>query len=139
MRDSCNPRKLCAGLLGTYSIPNDLITSTMKSELGIPAAGTVTFGVPLSAAATAAVGRTAEGRRMSAFTSDEAAVAAFTCSGALVVPATAKPVRKLRRFNRVRATRAMSASRWDRDPILWIEQAAMLVQREGQRQAGKCD
>src|SRR5262249_44085183 len=90
----------------------------MKSELGIPAARTVTFGAPLSAAATAAVGRTAEGRRMSAFTSDDAPVDAFTCSGALVAPATAKPVRKLRRFKRVRDTRAMSASRWDRNPIL---------------------
>src|SRR5580692_6968860 len=32
MIDSCSPRKLEPGLAQTYSIPRDLMTSTMKSE-----------------------------------------------------------------------------------------------------------
>src|SRR5690349_17402975 len=32
MTDSCNPRKLEPGFEQTYSMPSDLMTSTMKSE-----------------------------------------------------------------------------------------------------------
>jgi hypothetical protein len=117
-------------------MPSDLITSTIKSELGIPAAGAVTFGVPLSAAATAAVGRNAEGRRMSVLRSDDALVAASARSGTLAAPASVKPVRNLRRFSRVRAARAMFASRrMLQSNDFWIRQAVMLVQRQGSRQA----
>ena len=38
------------------------MTSTMKSEPGVPSAFTATLGVPVSAAATAADGRSADGR-----------------------------------------------------------------------------
>src|SRR5205809_3576911 len=34
MSDSCSPSKLDPGFAATYSIPSDLITSTMKSEPG---------------------------------------------------------------------------------------------------------
>src|SRR5690242_17227875 len=50
MIDSCSPRKLDPGLEQTYSIPSDLITSTMKSEPERDSVRTSSFaGVPISA------------------------------------------------------------------------------------------
>src|SRR5580704_10497404 len=52
MMDSCRPRKLEPGLEQTYSMPSDLITSTMKSEPERVSVRTSSFdGVPISASA----------------------------------------------------------------------------------------
>src|SRR5438094_4294834 len=75
-----------------------LMTSTMKSEPGVPPMRDVdnSFGVPLSAAATCAVGGSAEGIR--AGTLVEAVVAALAGGVALAALATATPARNLRRL-----------------------------------------
>src|ERR1700752_1693278 len=52
MTDSWRPRKLEPGLEQTYSIPSDLMTSTMKSEPERVSVRTSSFaGVPISASA----------------------------------------------------------------------------------------
>src|SRR5580704_4292818 len=52
MTDSCRPRKLEPGLEQTYSIPSDLMTSTIKSEPERVSVRTSSFaGVPISASA----------------------------------------------------------------------------------------
>src|SRR5579871_205493 len=51
MIDSCSPRKLEPGLAAQYSIPRDLITSTMKSEPGRSLGVTSAAEVALAAAA----------------------------------------------------------------------------------------
>src|ERR1700730_9460178 len=50
MIDSCRPRKLDPGLEQMYSMPSDLMTSTMKSEPERVSVRTSSFaGVPISA------------------------------------------------------------------------------------------
>src|SRR5260370_40568208 len=57
MTDSCRPRKLDPGLAATYSRPNDLMTSIMKSEPGRSVVCTSTIeGGAFSAAISFAVG-----------------------------------------------------------------------------------
>src|SRR5579859_5439720 len=52
MTDSCRPRKLEPGLEQTYSIPSDLMTSTIKSEPERVSVRTSSFaGVAISASA----------------------------------------------------------------------------------------
>src|SRR5882724_4299517 len=63
------------------SIFRDLITSTMKSEFGLPARCGMSFGTAVSLAICCMLGGAAEGNR---FTS--------------AAPATAAPARKFRRF-----------------------------------------
>src|SRR5690242_6085907 len=80
----------------------------MKSEAGLPCACFGASGVPISALATAALGRSAEGRD-----GGVAAGVSFACTGAtaLAAPATATPVRKLRRLTACSARlRAMVVS-----------------------------
>src|ERR1700688_2551110 len=88
------------------------MTSTMKSEPGVPSACTDTFGAPVSAAATAAEGRSAEGRMAAVGAAAEvAALAASSGGAALSAPVTATPARNLRRSNLVReSARSMPAS-----------------------------
>src|SRR5258706_15869726 len=78
------------------SIFRDLITSTMKSEFGLPARCGKSFGTAVSLAICCTLGGTAEGNR---FTSAEPApgpaCALLTVAAA---PATAAPARKFRRF-----------------------------------------
>src|SRR5258707_847936 len=75
-----------------------LMTSTMKSEPGTPPMRDVdnSFGVPLPAAATCAGGGGGEGRVGAALA--EAVVAACAGGTAAAAPATATPVRNLRRL-----------------------------------------
>src|SRR5262245_1604940 len=79
------------------SICSDLITSTMKSELGLPARCGISFGTAVSLAICCTLGGTAAGSR---FTS--AAVVPGVAALATVVdaaaPATAAPARNLRRL-----------------------------------------
>src|SRR5579883_1009506 len=59
MIDSCSPRKLDPGFEQTYSIPSDLITSTMKSEPERLSVNTSSFaGSPISASGGTGVGGT---------------------------------------------------------------------------------
>src|SRR5260221_5236360 len=92
------PRELEAQFDGAYLISSVLITSTMKSEPGVPPMRDVdnSFGVPLSAAATCAVGGSAEGRLGAALA--EAVVAACAGGTADAAPATATPATNLRRL-----------------------------------------
>src|SRR5262249_27491761 len=96
------PRKLEAGFAGRYLMSRVLMTSTMKSEPGAPPIRDAdnSFGVPLSAAATCTEGGSAEGRRGGAL----AVVAARAAGGPIAVaaPATATPVRNLRRLTSAR-------------------------------------
>src|SRR5262245_39196289 len=85
---------------------SDLITSTMKSEPGMPAGFAEICGVPVSAAATAAEGRNADGRGAFSMIGE---VAALAPSEALAAPANATPARNLRRSI---LDRAIAASHW---------------------------
>src|SRR5882724_5446266 len=100
MSDSCSARKLDAGLQGRYLMSSVLMTSTMKSEPGLPpSCRLISCGVPVSAAATAAFGRSADGRGLGVAVGESADVAAFTSLGADAVtaaPATATPAKNLR-------------------------------------------
>src|SRR5215472_3315573 len=112
------------------------MTSSIKSELGIPPDCTDTCGVPVSAAAIAAVGRSAEGRGAAGIIGAEAlALSIGNC--ALAAPVSATPARNLRRFNRAR-TRAISAS-CDAGPRIRhprTRQMTMLVQPRERRYGG---
>src|SRR5262245_9215579 len=89
------PRKLEAQLAGRYWMSRVLITSTMKSEPATPPMRLVSIrGVPVSAAICVAVGGNADGRPAGA---DPAAGVAFATDGATAAPATATPVKNLRR------------------------------------------
>ena len=62
MMDSCSALKLEAALDGMYLMSRALMTSSIKSDPGIPGpAFPKSAGTAVSAAACAAVGRTAEG------------------------------------------------------------------------------
>src|SRR5262245_43868526 len=86
---------------------SDLITSTMKSEPGMPAGFAEICGVPVSAAATAAEGRNADGRGAFSMIGEVAALAPSEV--ALAAPANATPARNLRRSI---LDRAIAASHW---------------------------
>src|ERR1700730_7071000 len=58
MSDSCNPRKLDPGLAARYSKPNDLITSTIKSDPGRSVVRTSTPDASVSASTGGAAGAT---------------------------------------------------------------------------------
>src|SRR5262245_46835069 len=79
------------------SIWSDLITSTMKSELGLPARCGMSFGTAVSLAICCTLGGTAAGRR---FTSAAVVpgVAALATLVDAAAPATAAPARNLRRL-----------------------------------------
>src|SRR4029077_4076152 len=108
------------------------MTSTMKSELGMPPACMEGCGVAVSAAASTALGRSADGRGEVGGTDGATALDASAASGALAAPVTATPARNLRRFNRVcDSSRAMSASvqyRGSEPDAARAVQMAMLVQ-----------
>src|SRR3954466_9893343 len=88
------PRKLEAQFDGRYLMSNVLMTSTMKSEPATPPMRLLSvFGVPTSAAMLCALGGSADGSLLSTAT---VALAAFGAR-APAVPATATPVRNLRR------------------------------------------
>src|SRR6516165_5554747 len=93
-------RKLEAGLDGRYLMSSVLITSTMKSEPATPPMRGNSFGVPVSAAATCIEGGSAEGRGAGAVSDGVAEVALFAAGGvtAVAAPATATPVKNLRRL-----------------------------------------
>src|SRR5215510_13138003 len=79
------------------SIWSDLITSTMKSELGLPARCGISFGTAVSLAICCTLGGTAAGSR---FTSAAVVpgVAALATLVDAAAPATAAPARNLRRL-----------------------------------------
>src|SRR6476659_1861610 len=91
------PRKLEAQFDGRYLMSSVLMTSTMKSEPATPPIRAASFGgVPVSTATVQAVGGKADGTRAAVA---PAAPVAFAACGAtaLAAPATATPVRNLRR------------------------------------------
>src|SRR5258705_1197356 len=79
------------------SILSDLITSTMKSELGLPARCGISFGTAVSLAICCTLGGTAAGSRFesAAVVPGVAALATLVDAAA---PATAAPARNLRRL-----------------------------------------
>src|SRR5215813_6569041 len=79
------------------SIWSDLITSTMKSEFGLPARCGISFGMAVSLAICCTLGGTAAGSR---FTSAAVVpgVAALATLVDAAAPATAAPARNLRRL-----------------------------------------
>jgi len=87
MIDSCKARKLEAQLDGNYLMSKDLITSTMKSEPGMPAPCPKSGGTPVSAKAPLAEGGKTEGL------AGAAACAGLATSDA-AVPAAAAPEAK---------------------------------------------
>src|SRR5208282_2329915 len=89
------PRKLEAGLAGRYLMSSVLMTSTMKSEPGVPLSCDGICGVPFSTAATWAFGGSADGNRCCA----SGAVADLAGVTAPVAPATAAAARNLRRLS----------------------------------------
>src|SRR5271168_2326990 len=89
------PRKLDAGLAGRYLMSSVLMTSTMKSEPGVPLSREGIAGVPVSAAATWAFGGSADGNRCCAC----GAVAASAGLTAPAAPVTAAAARNLRRLS----------------------------------------
>src|SRR5271168_1444290 len=88
------PRKLDAGLAGRYLMSSVLMTSTMKSEPGVPLSRDGMTGVPVSAAATWAFGGNADGRCCGVCGAVEAA-ADFTAPAAPVTAAAARNLRRL--------------------------------------------
>src|SRR5262245_66205052 len=95
-------RKLEAQFDGAYLMSSALMTSTMKSEPGVPLIRDSSFGgVPVSAAATCMLGGSAEGRRAGAASGAIAVVARFA-TGATVVGAPA-PATRARRMQRLPA------------------------------------
>src|ERR1700740_3302844 len=89
------PRELDAGLAGRYLMSSVLITSTMKSEPGVPLSRDGSGAAPVSAAATWALGGTADG----GLCCGSAPVAAWAGLTAPLAPATAAAVRNLRRLS----------------------------------------
>src|ERR1039458_7615166 len=75
---------------------SDLITSTMKSEPGVPLVFSRTWGTPVSVAATRAVGGSTDGR-LALGASVGVEVSATAGATADAAPATATLVRNLRR------------------------------------------
>src|SRR4029079_4302575 len=89
------PRKLEAQFEGRYLMSSVLITSTMKSEPATPPMRLVsTCGVPVSVAICVAVGGNADGTPAGAL---HAAGTALATCGVTAAPATATPVKNLRR------------------------------------------
>src|ERR1700691_1290479 len=93
------PRTLDAGLAGRYLMSSVLMTSTMRSEPGLPSLLAGISGAPVSAAATCALGGSADGRRGSGCTA--AGVAAAAATGG-TVPAAAATAAAARNFRRLR-------------------------------------
>src|SRR5471030_567906 len=94
MSDSWIARKLDAQFDGRYLISSFLMTSTMKSEPAVPPIRAMSFGVPVSAAIVCAVGGSDEGKRTGAVPAAAVAACGVTV---LAAPASATPVRNLRR------------------------------------------
>src|SRR6185295_6577787 len=87
-------RKLEAGLDGRYLMSSVLMTSTMKSEPGMPLTRASSRGVPVSAAATCAVGASADGLRAGPVcTAGLSAAPACRGASAVAAPAAMAPVR----------------------------------------------
>src|SRR5262249_43206066 len=103
------------------SILSDLITSTMKSELGLPARCGISFGTAVSLAICCTLGGTAAGSR---FTSAAVVpgVAALATLVDAAAPATAAPARNLRRLT----------SGWERLRAMGFLQNAALRRKLGQ-------
>src|SRR5262245_36463219 len=103
------------------SILSDLITSTMKSELGLPARCGISFGTAVSLAICCTLGGTAAGSR---FTSAAVVpgVAALATLVDAAAPATAAPARNLRRLT----------SGWERLRAMGFLQNAELRRKLGQ-------
>src|SRR5882672_605399 len=85
-------RKLDAQFEGRYLMSSVLMTSTMKSEPGMPLTLASSRGVPVSAAATFAEGGSADGARGSGLSAAPAGRGAIA-----VAPAAITPVRNCRR------------------------------------------
>src|SRR5215468_7186623 len=89
---------------------SDLMTSTMKSEFGLPARCGMLFGTLVSAAIWWAVGGSAEGSR---FTSAAVVPGVAALAAVADAPATATPARNLRRLTSGRESfRAISYLPW---------------------------
>src|SRR6266511_714194 len=87
-------RKLEAQLAGRYLMASVLMTSTMKSDPGMPFTRASSLGVPVSAWATCIEGGSADGTR------GAGAVSAARATGgviAVAAPAATNPARNLRR------------------------------------------
>src|SRR5258706_8058418 len=95
MSDSWMARKLEAQLAGRYLMSSVLMTSTMKSDPGMPGTRASSRGVLVSASTVFADGGRAEGAR-GAFCAAESAVWAAGVTPVAAPPATI-PVRNLRR------------------------------------------
>src|SRR5436309_9620721 len=96
MIDSCSARKVEPGFAATYSMPSDLITSSMKSDPGRSVVYTsVRGGGGLVSAATSAAPGSGVGAVVLACTGCGAAAEGFATSAA--APAAA-PFKKPRRF-----------------------------------------
>src|ERR1700719_2141477 len=89
------PRELEAGLAGGYLMSRVFISSTMKSEPGVPLSRDGNGAAPVSVAATRAFGGSADG----SFCWGSAAAAAVAGLTAPLAPATAAAVRNLRRLS----------------------------------------
>src|SRR3954447_8824923 len=105
MSDSWMPRELEAQFAGQYLIPRVLMTSTMKSDPGVPPMrlGAASPGVCVSAAAPRALGDSADGARVF-WASSSSAPRDRGGAMALAALAATNPVRNLRR-----SLRAMTA------------------------------
>src|ERR1700674_3871794 len=88
MNDSWSPRKLEPGLAAQYSMPSDLMTSSMKSAPGRSLAETSAAGVLAAAGAAATVAPTC------------CAMATELCATMAAAP-TVAPLRKPRRASEV--------------------------------------
>src|SRR5713226_6839044 len=79
-------------------MPSVLMTSTMKSDPGMPLTRASSRGVPVSACATCIEGGSAEGTRgAGAVSAARAAAGAVIVEAAVAAPAATTPVRNLRR------------------------------------------
>src|SRR6266852_5326484 len=90
-------RKLEAQFAGRYLISSVLMTSTMKSDPGMPLTRASSRGVPVSASAAFAEGGRAEGARGACATVSAARTGGLIADAAVAAPAATTPVRNLRR------------------------------------------
>src|SRR6267378_2206888 len=90
-------RKLEAQFAGRYLMPSVLMTSTMKSDPGMPLTRASSRGVPVSASAAFPEGGRAEGARGACATTSAERAGGLIADAAVAAPAATTPVRNLRR------------------------------------------
>src|SRR6266700_557282 len=118
------------------SILSDLITSTMKSELGLPARCGISFGTAVSLAICCTLGGTAAGSRFTSAAVGPGVAALATLVDA-AAPATAAPASNVRRLTSGREPfRAMiyakmqrCGERWGRTSLYTLDNARTLPAR----------